>query len=66
MMNTSVRAEPPEDWLATLIRRILHTWIDGAEPPPDVWTRVRRRTKATIASTFLSTFYLEEAHHVSE
>lgn len=65
MMGTSVRAEPPEDWLATLIRRILHTWMNDAEPPPDVWTRIRRRIETT-PSTFLSTLYLEEAHHVSE
>ena len=51
MINTSVRAEPPEDWLATLIRRILHTWIDDAEPPPDVWTRIRRCIEATTPST---------------
>ena len=62
MINTSVRAEPPEDWLATLICRILHTWIDDAEPPPDVWIRIRRRIEAITPPIF----YQEEAHHVSE
>gem|GEM_PF-6975320 len=34
------RAEPPEDWLAAVIRQALRSLVGNAEPSPAVWGRI--------------------------
>jgi hypothetical protein len=44
------RAEPPEDWLATAIRKALFAWIDSTEPAPNIWTRIRQQVEPPTPS----------------
>ena len=33
-------AEPPEDWLAAVVRKALRSLVGDAEPSPAVWERI--------------------------
>jgi len=39
-------AEPPEDWLATAIRKALQSSVGNAEPPAESWARIRQNIEA--------------------
>ena len=41
-------AKPPEDWLATVIRKALQSLLGKAEPRPESWARIRQNIEAAV------------------
>lgn len=52
LWDVADEAEPPEDWLATVIRLALHAWTEDAEPLPTTWDLIKQRAATSRSSHF--------------
>ena len=48
--GVTAETEPPEDWLAAVIRRALRSLVGNAAPPPAAWVRIRHNIEAMAPS----------------
>ena len=46
--DVTAGAEPPEDWLATIIRKALQSLLGNAEPSAESWARIRQNIEAMV------------------
>lgn len=46
--DVTAGAKPPEDWLATIIRKALQSLLGNAEPSPESWARIRQNIEAMV------------------
>lgn len=56
----TAQVEPPEDWLASIVRQSFHVWFDNVEPPPTTWARIRQAIE-TVEPSLLEE---EDSYHV--